>query len=109
MVHCRGSLFQYIFGCLVDYKEDAGGDAGDGDDSSRDDDDDVVDLVIAVDRLRDDDVVDVVDVDDVVDAGVDVVDDVGDDDVDLVIAVDRLRGGAHFLILLQRSTPAPSD
>ena len=47
--------------------------------------------------------------DDVVDAGVDVVDDVGDDDVDLVIAVDRLRGGAHFLILLQRSTPAPSD
>ena len=52
MVHCRGSLFQYIFGCLVDYKEDAGGDAGDGDDSSRDDDDDVVDLVIAVDRLR---------------------------------------------------------
>ena len=48
------------------------------------------------------DVVVVVDVDDVVD-------DVGDDDVDLVIAVDRLRGGAHFLILLQRSTPAPSD
>ena len=108
MVHCREGLLQYIFGCLVDYKEDAGGYAGDGDDSSRDDDDDVVDLVIAVDRLRDDDDV-VDDIDDVVDAGVDVVDDVGDDDVDLVIAVDRLRGGAHFLILLQRSTPAPSD
>ena len=70
-MHCREGLLQDIFGCLVDYKDDAGGDAGDGEDSSRDVDD--------------------------------------DDDVDLVIAVDRLRGGAHFLILLQRSTPAPSD